>query len=140
MAVKLVAGLCRLSLAFDAACNGSPNVRRGNSGQQVTFAGLRQPVMIRPHSCTTGFSLFECLLDRRIRQMRSRGRDNFFLLLTLCTPTLNLQVGGLCCFAHLLSSVSSVCAFCRTVFYRDGCQGTLVATEPTGKFSTPFKT
>ena len=38
MVVELVAGLCRLSLAFQAACNGSPNVRRGNSGQQV-YAG-----------------------------------------------------------------------------------------------------
>ena len=29
-----MAGLCRLSLAFHAACNGSPNVR-SNFGQQV---------------------------------------------------------------------------------------------------------
>ena len=36
--VKLVAGLCRLSLAFHAACNGSPNVMRSNTGQQV-YAG-----------------------------------------------------------------------------------------------------
>ena len=38
MVAKLVAGLCRLSLAFHAACNGSPHVRRSNSGQQV-YAG-----------------------------------------------------------------------------------------------------
>ena len=35
MVVELVAGLCRLSLAFHASCNGSANVRRSNSGQQV---------------------------------------------------------------------------------------------------------
>ena len=62
MVVPLVAGLCRLSLAFHAACNGSSNVRRSNSDQQVTFAGSRQPVMIRKHSCRAGFSLFACLL------------------------------------------------------------------------------
>ena len=38
MIVELLAGLCHLSLAFHAACNGSPNVRRSNSGQQM-YAG-----------------------------------------------------------------------------------------------------
>ena len=32
MVVELVAGLCRLSLAFHAAGNGSPNLRRSHSG------------------------------------------------------------------------------------------------------------
>ena len=35
MVVELVAGLCRLSVAFHAVCNSSPNVRRSHSGQQV---------------------------------------------------------------------------------------------------------
>ena len=35
MDVELVAGFCRLSLVFHAACKGSPNMRRSNSGQQV---------------------------------------------------------------------------------------------------------
>ena len=38
MIVQLMAELCRLSLVFHAYCNGSPNVRRSNSGQQV-YAG-----------------------------------------------------------------------------------------------------
>ena len=35
MIVQLMDELCRLSLAFHASCNGSPNARRSNSGQQV---------------------------------------------------------------------------------------------------------
>ena len=46
MVVKLMAGLCRLSLAFHAACN-SYDVRMSNSGQQV-YAG---PVYWLETSC-----------------------------------------------------------------------------------------
>ena len=64
MVIELVAGLCRLSLAFHAACNGSPNVRRIQASRcmLVTLVGLRQPAMTRQHSCRAGFSLFACLL------------------------------------------------------------------------------
>ena len=62
MVVELVAGLCRLSLAFHAASNGSPNAVPASRCMLVTFAGLRQPVITRQHSCRAGFSLFARLL------------------------------------------------------------------------------
>ena len=104
MIVELVADLCRLSLAFHAACNGSPNVMRSNSGQQV-YAGH---VCWLDTACdeSTAFSLFACLLlaqtGHRIRQPRER--DNLFMVLTLCTPTLNQQV----CADYVVSRMGEI--------------------------------
>ena len=58
MVVKLVAGMCRLSLAFHVACNNSPNVRRSNSGYQVYAGRLEAPKTIVKTE-----SLHECSVE-----------------------------------------------------------------------------
>ena len=60
-----MSGVCRLSCAFHAAGNSPPDVRRSDTGQYVyavqVRVGLRQPDMIRLHSCRAGFSLCACV-------------------------------------------------------------------------------
>ena len=61
---QLVSGVCRLSCAFHAAGNSPPDVRRSDTASRCTLSkcvGLRQPEMIRQHSCRAGFSLCACV-------------------------------------------------------------------------------
>ena len=72
MVFKLVAGLCRLSLALH---NSYPNVRRSGRCMLVTFACLRQPVMIRQQSCSAGFNLFACVVLAQTGQAYSAAEQ-----------------------------------------------------------------
>ena len=61
---QLVSGVCRLSCAFHAAGNSPPDLRRAIPASRCTpskFVGLRQPEMIRQHSCRAGFRLRACV-------------------------------------------------------------------------------
>ena len=68
MVVKLVAGLCHLSFALQAACNSSCNASRSNAGQ-LMYAGMIHPVMPQQRSCVAGLnSEYSAKEQQRARQ------------------------------------------------------------------------